>query len=89
MFPGAEFADQQAVAGHPVQQSAVAARIGTIQTSRHHRDGGSVDGEGALMGCGGGTAQQGWSAVNLMMLPFLTLAGGALIWMALRPRDTR
>ena len=44
---------------------------------------------GALMGCGGGTAQQGWSAVNLMMLPFLTLAGGALIWMALRPRDTR
>ena len=44
---------------------------------------------GALMGCGGGTAQQGWSAVNLMMMPFLTLAGGALIWMALRPRDTR
>lgn len=44
---------------------------------------------GALMGCGGGTAQQGWSAVNLMMLPFLTLAGGALIWMALRPRETR
>lgn len=44
---------------------------------------------GALMGCAGGTAQQGWSAVNLMMLPFLTLAGGALIWMALRPRETR
>lgn len=44
---------------------------------------------GALMGCAGGTAQQGWSAVNLMMLPFLTLAGGALIWLALRPRETR
>lgn len=44
---------------------------------------------GALMGCGGGTAQQGWSAVNLMMLPFLTLAGATLIWMALRPRETR
>ena len=44
---------------------------------------------GALMGCAGGTVQQGWSAVNLMMLPFLTLAGATLIWMALRPRDTR
>lgn len=44
---------------------------------------------GALMGCSGGTAQQGWSAVNMMMLPLLTLAGGALIWMALRPRETR
>ena len=44
---------------------------------------------GVLMGCGGGTAQQGWSAVNLAMLPFLTLAGGALIWLALRPRETR
>lgn len=44
---------------------------------------------GALMGCAGGTAQQGWSAVNMMMLPFLILAGGALIWMALRPRETR
>ena len=31
----------------------------------------------------------GWSAVNMAMLPFLTLAGGALIWMALRPRETR
>jgi len=44
---------------------------------------------GALMGCAGGTAQQGWSAVNMMMLPLLTLAGGALIWMTLRPRETR
>ena len=44
---------------------------------------------GGLMGCTGGSAQAGWSAVNMMMLPFLTLAGGALIWMALRPRETR
>lgn len=44
---------------------------------------------GGLMGCAGGTAQQGWSAVNLSMLPFLILAGGALIWLSLRPRETR
>jgi hypothetical protein len=25
--------------------------------------------------------------VNLAMLPFLVLAGGALIWLALRPRE--
>ena len=43
---------------------------------------------GALMGCGGGTAEQGWSAVNLAMVPFLILAGGALIWLTLRPRET-
>lgn len=44
---------------------------------------------GALMGCTGGTAQQGWSAVNLAMVPFLILAGGALIWLSLRPSETR
>ena len=44
---------------------------------------------GGLMNCSGGSAQQGWSAVNMAMLPFLILAGGALIWFALRPRETR
>ena len=44
---------------------------------------------GGLMGCAGGTAEQGWAAVNMAMLPFLVLAGGALIWLALRPRETR
>jgi MFS family permease len=29
----------------------------------------------------------GWSSVNMAMVPFLTLAGGALIWFVLRPRQ--
>jgi len=29
----------------------------------------------------------GWSSVNMAMVPFLTLAGGALIWFVLRPRE--
>ncbi|GGW22105.1 MFS transporter [Gemmobacter lanyuensis] len=44
---------------------------------------------GGLMNCAGGSVQAGWSAVNMAMLPFLVLAGGALIWFALRPRETR
>ncbi|NPD15625.1 MFS transporter [Xinfangfangia sp. D13-10-4-6] len=43
---------------------------------------------GGLMSCSGGSAQTGWQMVNLAMLPFLTLAGGALIWLWLRPRET-
>ena len=42
---------------------------------------------GGLMNCSGGDAQAGWSAVNLAMAPFLVLAGGALIWLALRRDD--
>ena len=42
---------------------------------------------GGLMNCSGGSAQQGWTAVNLAMAPFLVLAGGALIWLVLRPRE--
>jgi MFS family permease len=42
---------------------------------------------GGLMNCSGGTAQAGWTSVNLAMAPFLMLAGGALIWLALRPKD--
>ncbi|EPX85002.1 MFS transporter [Salipiger mucosus] len=40
---------------------------------------------GGLMNCSGGTAQEGWLAVNMAMAPFLALAGGALIWLLLRP----
>lgn len=36
---------------------------------------------GGLMNCAGGTAQQGWSAITLTMLPFLLLAAAALIWL--------
>ncbi|UXX82094.1 MFS transporter [Roseovarius pelagicus] len=42
---------------------------------------------GGLMNCSGGDAQTGWTAVNLAMAPFLALAGGALIWLMMRPRD--
>ncbi|WP_108886201.1 MFS transporter [Pseudoprimorskyibacter insulae] len=42
---------------------------------------------GGLMNCSGGTAQEGWTAVNMAMAPFLVLAGGALLWLALRPKD--
>jgi len=38
---------------------------------------------GALMNCSGSDAAAGWTAVNLAMLPLLTLAGGALIWFAM------
>ncbi|MBZ4021858.1 MFS transporter [Rhodobacter sp. TJ_12] len=45
---------------------------------------------GGLMNCSSaGDSTAGWQAVNLAMLPFLTLAGAALIWLALRPKDTR
>ncbi len=42
---------------------------------------------GGLMNCSGGTAEVGWTSVNLAMAPFLMLAGGALIWLVLRPKD--
>ncbi len=41
---------------------------------------------GGLMNCSGGTAEAGWTAVNLAMVPLLTLAGGALIWLVMRPK---
>ena len=44
---------------------------------------------GGLMNCSGGTVQAGWQMVNLAMLPFLVLAGGALIWLWLRPQQSR
>ncbi|MGH1329601.1 MAG: MFS transporter [Paracoccaceae bacterium] len=44
---------------------------------------------GGLMNCSGGTAQEGWTAVNLAMAPFLMLAGGALIWLVMQPKKKR
>jgi MFS family permease len=42
---------------------------------------------GGLMNCSGGSAVEGWAAVNYAMLPFLMLAGGALLWLVLRPKE--
>lgn len=42
---------------------------------------------GGLMNCAGGDPVEGWTAVNLAMAPFLTIAGGALIWLILRARS--
>ncbi|MBR9651803.1 MFS transporter [Thalassovita aquimarina] len=42
---------------------------------------------GGLMNCSGGTAQAGWTSVNLAMAPFLMLAGGALIWLIFQPKE--
>ncbi|HQU67545.1 MAG TPA: MFS transporter [Albidovulum sp.] len=42
---------------------------------------------GGLMNCSGTSVIAGWQAVNIAMLPFLVLAGGALIWLVLRPRS--
>ena len=41
---------------------------------------------GGLMNCSGGDAVVGWNAVTLAMLPFLSLAGGALVWLSMMQR---
>ena len=41
---------------------------------------------GGLMNCSGGSPVDGWTAVNIAMVPFLTLAGGASIWLAMQKR---
>lgn len=41
---------------------------------------------GGLMNCSGGSVQSGWEAVNIAMVPFLVLSGGALIWLMARPK---
>lgn len=41
---------------------------------------------GGLMNCSGGTAIEGWNAVNVAMVPFLVLAGGSLIWLVRQPK---
>jgi MFS family permease len=43
---------------------------------------------GLLMNCSGGDPVQGWSAVNYAMLPFLALAGGALIWLTFTKKSS-
>lgn len=42
---------------------------------------------GFLLNCSGAGIVAGWQAVNIAMLPFLVLAGAALIWLALRPGE--
>ncbi|WP_380052532.1 MFS transporter [Falsihalocynthiibacter sp. SS001] len=42
---------------------------------------------GSLMNCSGGTAVEGWTSVNIAMIPFLALAGSALIWLVMQPKD--
>jgi MFS family permease len=42
---------------------------------------------GGLMNCSGGSAVEGWVAVNYAMAPFLVLAAGALIWLVTRPEE--
>ncbi|KQI69571.1 multidrug MFS transporter [Loktanella sp. 3ANDIMAR09] len=37
---------------------------------------------GGLLNCAGGSAVQGWSYVNIAMVPFLLLAGAALVWLS-------
>ncbi|MEE9453990.1 MAG: MFS transporter [Paracoccaceae bacterium] len=44
---------------------------------------------GGLMNCSGGSAEQGWQAVNLAMIPFLMLASGALIWFVISGKNRR
>jgi len=41
---------------------------------------------GGLMNCSGGTPIEGWTAVNMAMIPPLALAGGALLWLVMRPK---
>lgn len=47
---------------------------------------------GGLMNCSGGTPIDGWNAVNYAMVPFLMLAGAALVWLMMQngriPRRT-
>lgn len=43
---------------------------------------------GALMNCSGSSAIAGWTSVNIAMVPFLLIAGGALIWLMRMPKST-
>jgi hypothetical protein len=35
------------------------------------------------MNCAGGSVVQGWALVNYAMVPFLLLAGAALLWLVM------
>lgn len=41
---------------------------------------------GGLMNCSGSTPADGWTAVNVAMVPFLILAGAVLIWLTIKDR---
>ena len=41
---------------------------------------------GMLMNCSGSSAIAGWTSVNVAMVPFLLLAGGALVWVMRLPK---
>ncbi len=41
---------------------------------------------GTLMNCTGGTATEGWTSVNLAMIPFLVFAAGSLLWLTRRAK---
>ena len=43
---------------------------------------------GGLMNCSGGSVMQGWAAVNYAMVPFLLLAGAALLWLVITNKRT-
>jgi MFS family permease len=43
---------------------------------------------GGLMNCSGGSAVNGWGAVNLAMIPFLLIAGAALVWLTSKQRHS-
>jgi hypothetical protein len=40
------------------------------------------------MNCSGGSAVNGWGAVNLAMIPFLMIAGAALVWLTSKQRHS-
>ncbi len=44
---------------------------------------------GGLMNCSGGTAVQGWNAVNFAMVPLLVLAVVALVWLFFKEKGAR
>ncbi len=44
---------------------------------------------GGLMNCSGGDPVQGWTAVNIAMVPFLLLAGFALLWLMFGKQKAR
>lgn len=41
---------------------------------------------GGLMNCAGADPVSGWTAVNVAMVPFLLVAGGAVLWLMLKPQ---
>ncbi|MBO6777925.1 MAG: MFS transporter [Marinibacterium sp.] len=43
---------------------------------------------GGLMNCSGGSPVEGWTAVNLAMVPLLLAAGAALVWLIVRESKT-